>query len=104
MRVRAIWLRSPGPEKPLPGGPGMSPEVGLEMGPRQGPRHVPNYSKTREGGWVHEKSRKQVTQLRLASLSNVMKLFRNLFLNFLKSCFYFKSLERTIHSTERENS
>ena len=56
-------------------GPEMGPEVGLEMGPEQGPRHVPNDSKTREGGWVHEKSRKQVSELRLASLSDVMRLF-----------------------------
>ena len=80
-------------------GPEMGPEVGLEMGPGQGPRHVPNDSKTREGGWVHEKSRKQSLSFVLL-LSNVMKLFQNLFLNFLKGCFHFTNLKRTIHSKE----
>ena len=77
-------------------GPEMGPEVGLEMGPRQGPRHVPNDSKTREGGWVHEKSRKQ-------SLSFVLLLSKR-YETFSESVLEFSQRLFSLHKFEENNS
>ena len=47
-------------------------------------------------------TKKAEASLSASSCSNVMKLFQNLLLNFLKSCFHFTNLKRTIHSKERD--